>query len=128
MLEFITSQLTIEQLEDKDGVLDRFLGNGVIVTTLKLGEVDGKEVFETGIMDKADIMPVERYSTEADALLGHTKWVEDSEDLEYVNHLPPIILDEDDEDDRRQTLNLLENENEFFGLKQLHRNERYFKK
>ncbi len=42
------------------------------------------EGFETALLDGAKIYPVERYKTQAEAILGHQKWTERSKTLKTV--------------------------------------------
>lgn len=45
--------------------------NGIIVSTVYTSD----EGYESALIDKNGVHPVERYSSQAEAILGHKKWV-----------------------------------------------------
>ena len=54
--------------------------NGIGISTCYTSD----EGFETALLDGNEIHPVERYKTQAEAVIGHQKWIEKSKTLKTV--------------------------------------------
>lgn len=61
--------------------------DGVIVSTIKMYDLDGYETAVIAIVDGDHSHPVERYETEAQARAGHLKWVDLTRDAHHVTQL-----------------------------------------
>lgn len=68
----------------------RDLVDGLVVSTCWAND----EGFETAIIDVHKTYPVQRYTTEEQALEGHAEWVKKAETLEQVDRLGWLEFDE----------------------------------
>ena len=76
-----------EFLRDTDNYEQRKVGKdevmGLTVSTAFTSDMG----YETAILDKSSVYPVERYESKEDAIQGHIRWMEEAVNLKEVEML-----------------------------------------